>query len=337
MADSRRIRAGIVGLGVGEKHIAGYRKHPACRVVALCDFDEKRRAAARRAYPDLRVVADAAEILNDPEIDVVSIASYDNYHHDQIVKALRNDKHVFVEKPLCLHEREAIRIRAMLRKRPHLRLSSNLILRQSPRFRLLKKMIASGKLGRVYYVEGDYNYGRLDKITRGWRGRLDFYSVVCGGGVHLVDLLMWLTGDHVEEVSAYGNNFCSRGSQFRYNDMVVSILKFRSGMVGKIAVNFGCVMPHFHPVTIYGTRATFLNGLDHGTLFESRDKESRGRRIGAAYPGAEKGDLIRGFIDAILVGKDSEVSTDDVFKAMSVCFAIEKAAKSGRAVKVTYI
>ncbi len=324
-------------MGVGERHIAGYRRHRQCEVAALCDFDAAKRKTASRKYPGMRILSDADELLSDPSVDVVSIASYDNFHCEQILQALSHDKHVFVEKPLCLHEKEAARIRTMLARKPHLRLSSNLILRQSPRFRLLKKLIAAGKLGNVYYVEGDYNYGRLEKITRGWRGKLDFYSVMFGGGVHLVDLLLWLTGDHVTEVSAYGNNICSKRSQYRYNDMVVSILKFRSGMVGKIAANFGCVMPHFHPVAIYGTRATFVNGLDFGTLFDSRDKQSRGRRVGAPYHGAEKGDLIRGFVDAILSGKEPEVSTNDVFRAMSVCFAIEKAAESGRAVKVMYV
>ena len=332
-----RLRAGIIGLGVGERHIEGYHDHPQCKVEALCDFSSEKLAMAREKYPELKLTEYADEILEDPEIDVVSIASYDNYHYDQIVKAIKHNKHVFIEKPICLYEHELVHVRALLKENPHLKLSSNLILRMSPRFRLLKEMIAAGELGQLFYVEGDYNYGRLHKITEGWRGQIDFYSVVYGGGVHIVDLLLWLTGDQVIEVAAYGNNIASRGTSFRFNDMVVCILKFRSGMVGKMAANFGCVFPHFHALSVYGTKATFVNGLDHGRLFETGQAVEGGKMITAAYPGAQKGDLIYSFIESILHDTPAEVSTEDVFKTMSVCLAVEKATHQPGSVAVQYI
>ncbi|MDQ7778790.1 MAG: Gfo/Idh/MocA family oxidoreductase [Planctomycetota bacterium] len=328
------MRTGIIGLGVGEKHIAGYRRHAACEVVALCDFDAKKRAEARRKYPGLAVCANADEILDDPGIDAVSIASYDNYHHDQIVKALANNKHVFVEKPLCQSEGEAKGIRRLLRGKPRLVLSSNLILRMSPRFQWLRKAITQGKLGVPYFIEGDYNYGRLHKITAGWRGKLDFYSVVQGGAVHVIDLLMWLTNDRVVEVAAFGNRIASAHSRFKHDDMVVGILKFRSGMVGKVSANFGCVFPHFHTLSVYGTRGTFVNGLDHGQLFKSREPGVPPAKVALPYPGVEKGDLIYNFVETILGRAEPAVPVDDVFAAMSVCFALDKAAKSRRCVSV---
>jgi predicted dehydrogenase len=331
------LKAGIIGLGIGETHIAGYLRHPGCDVAALCDFDEERRALLQQKYPHLKVVREADELLQDPQIGVVSIASYDNYHFEQVVKAISHGKHVFVEKPLCLAESEAEQIRSLLAEHPHIRLSSNLILRMSPRFRLLKKMVRAGDLGQPYYVESDYNYGRLEKITDGWRGKIGFYSVVLGGGVHVIDLLLWLTGDVVIDVASYGNNLSSKEAGFSYNDMVVAILKFRSGMVGKISANFGCVFPHFHQLSIYGTKATFVNGPKEARLFQSRDSAVRPTRIRSAYPGAAKGDLIFSFIDAILNNTKPEVTTDDVFNTMSVCFAIEKAVKTNQTVAVNYL
>lgn len=333
----KRLRAGVIGLGVGEQHIAGYQSHPHCEVVALCDFSDEKLAMAKAKYPGIRLTRQAGEVLQDPEIDVVSIASYDNYHYEQIVQAINNDKHVFAEKPLCLYESEATDIRRLLQEKPHLKMSSNLILRMSPRFRWLKQMIADGDMGQLFYVEGDYDYGRVHKITDGWRGKIDFYSVVYGGGVHIIDLLLWLTGDQVIEVAAYGNNLATRGTSFRYNDIVVSILKFQSGMVGKVTANFGGVSPHFHALSIYGTKATFVNGLEYGTLFESRDPAQGGRKITAPYPGTQKGDLIYSFVDSILNRSQAEVTLEDIFKTMSVCFAIEKATHQSDSVVVRYI
>ena len=332
----KRLKAGIIGLGVGEQHITGYQSHPDCEVVALCDFSEEKLRAARDKYPDIRPTSQVSELLNDPEIDVISIASYDNYHYEQIIQAINNNKHVFVEKPLCLYESEAAHIRSLLQENPDLKISSNLVLRMAPRFRWLKQMITDGDLGQLFYIEGDYNYGRLHKITNGWRGKVDFYSVVYGGGVHIIDLMLWLTSDRVVEVAAYGNNLSSQGS-FRYNDMVVSILKFQSGMVGKVTVNFGCVSPHFHPLSVYGTKATFVNGLEYGTLFTSRDPKQETKKIMAPYPGTYKGDLIYSFVDSILNRSQAEVTMEDVFATMSVCFAIEEATHQSCSVAVKYI
>ena len=101
------IKAGIIGLGVGEAHIEGYRAHPACMVSAVCDLSDSKLSEIRKKYSDLKTTRNADEILCDSEIDVVSIASYDNYHYEQMVKAIQNKKHIFVEKPLCLYEKEA--------------------------------------------------------------------------------------------------------------------------------------------------------------------------------------------------------------------------------------
>ena len=73
-----KLRAGIIGLGVGEQHIAGYRRHPECRVAALCDCSASKRAEMAGKYPDVPIRARAEEVLDDPDIDVVSIASHDD-------------------------------------------------------------------------------------------------------------------------------------------------------------------------------------------------------------------------------------------------------------------
>lgn len=331
-----RLRAGIIGLGVGRQHVAGYQSHPACEVTALCDFADEAAERARESCPQARFTFRADDILGDPDIDVVSIASYDNYHYEQIATALRNGKHVFVEKPMCLYEHEAEALRELLHSRPHLRLSSNLILRRCPRFRWLKERIAQGRFGRLFYLDGDYNYGRLHKITEGWRGRIDFYSVVYGGAIHLIDLMMWLTGDAIAEVAAFGNRIASEGSPFRFNDLAACILRFRSGIVAKATSNYGCVRPHFHNLCVYGTEATFVNQPAFGEVFTSRNPEDSPERVAEPYPGTHKGDLIHSFLDSILGRGEAEVTAEDVFRSMSVCLAVEKAAGGAGSIPVRY-
>ncbi len=330
-----RLKVGVIGLGVGEKHVEAFRAHPHCEVVALCDFSPVKLAEVGERHPGIRQTTNAADILDNPEIHVVSIASYDNFHHAQVTAALVNGKHVFVEKPLCLTGAELADIRAHLARRPDLKLSSNLILRKSPRFIELRRMIVEGALGDVYAIEGDYLYGRLAKITEGWRGEIDNYSVVHGGGIHLIDLMMWLLGDRIVEVAAFGNAVASRGSRFRYNDCVLALLKFAGGAIGKLSANFGSVHPHFHGLNIFGTRATFMNGIDHARLFTSRDPQVSPEKITSAYPGTHKGDLIGSFVGSIVAGTKADVTADDVLTTMSVSLAVEEAVRRGGVVSVS--
>lgn len=332
------LRVGVIGLGVGEQHVQALIKHPHAQVTALCDLDAQKLKSVGERYGVSYLANEAEQILTDSNIDVVSIASYDNYHAQQIILALQNNKHVFVEKPLCLFEAEAREIKAELNKRPQLRLSSNLILRKSPRFIDLKNRIKADELGRVFYVEGDYNYGRIHKITEGWRGTIPFYSVMYGGGVHIVDLLQWLIEDEIVEVSAFGNKIATENTAFRYNDTVVSILQFKNGVIGKIAANFGCVYPHFHKLSLYGTSATFENAWPDALLYQSREYNNPPLKLATPYPGVAKGDLIEDFIRSIMDPSIQEtVTIQDIFKTMSVCFAMEKAVKANGKIEVEQI
>jgi predicted dehydrogenase len=333
----QKLKVGIIGLGVGEQHIAGFQSHMGAEVTSLCDFSDEKISYLKNKYPGMKLTKLADEVLDDPEIKIVSIASFDNHHYEQVMRALKSGKHVFVEKPICMNAEQLKDIRAELKKRPDLKLSSNLILRKYPRFAALKKSLEQGELGQLFSVEGDYNYGRLQKIHAGWRGEMPGYSVMLGGGVHLVDLLLWLTGEKVVEVAAFGNRICSEGSHFKQNDMEMAILRFESGLVGKISANFGCVYPHFHELRLYGTRATFVNGLKNAALYTSRNLEEQPKIIADPYPGANKGDLIHNFVDSIVNNVDSEVSSEEIFSTMSVCFAIEEAIHTSKNIRVNYI
>lgn len=333
---SRPLHCAVIGLGVGQRLAEAIAAREDCSLVALCDIDPGKLASAKERFPQAVVTTRDADILDDDSVDMVCIASYDNYHFAQTRQALLNGKHVFVEKPFVLYEQEAREIRALLGQRPGCRLSSNLVLRTVPRFRDLKRRIEGGELGQLFHLEGDYDYGRLAKIVDGWRGRLPFYSAVHGGGVHIADLLMWLAQDRVEEVSAYGNAIASAGSGFANFDMVVAALRFRGGAVGKLGVNFGCVRPHFHRLQVYGTSATFENRPDAALLYTSREAAAAPAALATDYPGHDKALVVGSFIDS-LWGSAEMVTTEDVFAAMSVCFAIERSAHEGRPVRVDYI
>lgn len=323
------LRAGVIGLGVGFQHAIGLAQHPDCELVAVCDRDPAKRQEARTRFPEVELFETAEALLEESDLDLVCIASYDDDHADQILRALALDRHVFAEKPLCLRPEETAEIRAALERRRHLRLSSNTVLRASPRFVGLKSEIDAGSLGRVYAIEGDYNYGRLEKLTEGWRGRIPHYSVMLGGGIHIADLLLWLTAQPVREVVALGNGLATAGSGFSGRDYAVALLQFADGTIGKLSANFGCVEPHFHRLLVYGTEATFENGRGSARLWRSRAADAVPEDIATPYPAVAKHALLPSFIAAILHGSKPLVDENDVLNAMLLCHAIDQAVDSG--------
>ncbi|MBU4373599.1 MAG: Gfo/Idh/MocA family oxidoreductase [Euryarchaeota archaeon] len=330
---------GIIGLGVGGKHIPAFDSHPACQVTALCDFSKRKLFAFTKHCPTAKSTQNADEILEDPAIDVVSIASFDNYHFEQVLKAIRNRKHVFVEKPLCLHYNEALEIKKAIEQYPELRISSNLNLRTCPRFKRLREAVRLGELGRIFYLEGDYLWGRIHKLKDGWRKDIPVYSIILGAAVHMIDLVMWVVGSKPIEVQGYGNRIATAGTPMRYNDFGVVLLRFENSTLAKISGNGGCMHPHFHRVAVYGTEKTFLHELSGGIWLESRDPKAKPTDIAEEYPGVtEKGKIITSFIDSILdEAAEPIVPVGDVFDTMSVCFAAERSIQERKPIMIEYI
>jgi predicted dehydrogenase len=329
-----RLRVGVVGLGVGEQHATAYAKLPACEVRLVADLDAER---ARRVAEQFgaQVASGFDAICADEEIDIISIASYDHHHFEQVVAAIRAGKHVFVEKPLCRTLSEAREVkRALLESGT--KLSSNLVLRAAPFYGWLHDEARSGRLGRLYAFDGDYLYGRLHKITDGWRREVDDYSVVLGGSVHLVDLMIWIVGDRPVTVSAVGNRISTEHTSFHYDDFVAATFVFPSGLVGRITANFGSVHAHQHVVRVFGTEATVLYDDAGPRLHLSRDPSVPSKLLNLASLPTTKGELIPAFVQAILAGSDTVPSTQHELDVISVCASTDRALAEGETVDIEY-
>lgn len=336
MIESDTIGAATVGLGVGEQHARALASCPGCTLRWVYDVDADK---ARRLAHDLgaRAASQLDDILDDRGVALVTIASYDDAHAEQAKAALDAGKHVFVEKPLCRSHEELRQLeRAWSDGGARLHLESNLILRAAPVYQWLQHAVAAGELGDVFAFDGDYLYGRLEKITDGWRGQVDGYSVVQGGAVHLIDLMLWITGERPTRVSAVGNRIASRGSAFRYDDYVSATYTFDSGIVGRITANFGCVHRHQHVVRVFGTRGTFVYDDCGPRLYRTRRDDAVATPIDLAAHAASKGDLIGPFVDRIASGADPVPAARREFDTMFVCFAADEALRTGGSLEVCY-
>jgi predicted dehydrogenase len=337
MAAPDRLGVGVVGLGVGEQHACAYVETGRCDLRWLCDLDRGRAARLAERLGG-RAAEDFEQILHDPRVQVVSIATYDDAHFAQVLAALEAGKHVFVEKPLCrtLAELRAIK-QAWQRHGGRLKLASNLVLRAAPLYRWLKDALAEGRFGRLYCFGGEYLYGRLHKITHGWRKDVPDYSVLEGGGIHLIDLLLWMTGERPDSVFAAGNRICTQESAFRYPDFVTATLRFPSGLIGQITANFGCVHRHQHVVRLYGTEGTVFYDDAGPRLHLNRDPALAACPVNLAPLPASKGDLIASFVEAILENRALDADTHSFLDGVCVCVACEESLASESVVRVEYV
>ena len=336
MAETKYLKVGVIGLGVGEAHIKSYKKIKNVEVVSICDLNTNRLNEIKKKYNIPNVATNYKKITEDKEIDVVSICSYDNYHAEQIISCLKNGKHVMVEKPAVLNSLEAENVIKELEK-SRLYITSNLILRKSPRFIKLKQMIQNKEFGEIFHIEGDYWHYILHKITKGWRGEMDFYCTVYGGGIHLIDLMRWLLEDEIVEVCAMGSSIPTNLSKYKWVDTITSIMKYKKGATSKSTTSFAPIRNKFHSLNIYGTKKTFINDIPCGKLYDIGGDNVQPSNMGEIYPGTEKGDMLPDFINSIRHSKKPEVNEIDIFRVMAICFAIWNSIEKKRLVKPEYI
>ena len=138
----KKFGVGVIGLGVGVRHVRSFESHPNCNIVSVCDFLDDKLAKEKEHNPFIKLTKDANQIFDDPDIDIISIASYDNYHSSQIIQSIDAHKHIMAEKPLCMNIDEMLQIQAAHKQNTDIKISANHVLRTNPRFKRFKTDIA---------------------------------------------------------------------------------------------------------------------------------------------------------------------------------------------------
>lgn len=329
----KKIYAATIGLGFGLSHAKVFKKNKYTELVCVNDLNKRKKKLAKSLKTNFTQKTNS--IFDNKKINLVSIASYDNYHFQHLLKAIINKKNIFIEKPICQNSKQLNLLKKLL-KNTRLKLSSNFVLRYHPKFKKVKELINQNKIGKIYSIEGEYNYGRLEKLVKGWRGEIPYYSIVQGGGIHIIDLMQWLTNSFPQKVISVGNNLMSKQSKFRFNDNNIALLTFKNGVIGKVTSNFSCTMPHNHYLKIYGKRGTIEVSFDNVFLYKSRLKKSKPLLVNYKKDKNYKDKLLNSFIGSILTNKKNyNPSLQDIYSSLSTCFAIDKSIKTKQWEKIS--
>ena len=257
---------GIIGLGsTGKKHLQYYLKSKKVQNIFI---SERKKLKQNSSY---FLDKDLSTFKKSNRKKLLSISSYDDSHAKLILDNYK-DCNIFVEKPMCRSVKHLNSIKYLTKKNRYKNLLySNLVLRSSKILNAVLNEVQSGKFGKIYYFEGDYLYGRLNKLKYGWRGQDKNYSVALGGGIHLIDLMISFFNKLPKSVLSFSNKFTTKKTRFKNQDFVQSNFFFEDGSLAKITSNFGCVHNHQHVLKIYGTKKTFIYDDMGARIFKNYD------------------------------------------------------------------
>ncbi len=326
-----KIKAAIIGTGVGIKHFNAIENYKGCKVKIICEKNKSKIKLLKKKYPNKIITSDEKLIYSDKDINLVSIASYDNYHFNQIINSIKSKKNIIVEKPMCLNEKQLKKIHNLCSKNKKIKITSNLVLRVNSLFNNFKNKIKNKK---IFYIEGDYIWGRKKKLY-GWRSKIKDYSITLGAGIHMIDLIMWLTNSKPISVYAIGNNNATQGTKFKKKSFAAMLFQFPKKIVVKITANGGAVYDHFHEMKIFCSNETYVNSRLGSFYYEKK----KFYEIKSLYPDRKnRNKLIRNFIDTVLKPKTKPTITlKEQIDLMSVCFAVDKSLKLNRNIKINYL
>ena len=209
----QKIRIGVIGCGnrlrcVARLLVSGTAQASRLQVTALHDPSPDAMAVARKEFaPDAKEFSSVESLLAQGDVDWVMVGSWNCFHADQVVAALKAGKHVFAEKPLATTLDDCLRIQAALRDAGDRRFFFGLVLRYAPLYRKIKELLDQGVVGRPVSFEFnetlDFNHGGY--IHGNWRRHREH------AGTHLLekcchdfDLVNWLVGSLPVQAASFG-------------------------------------------------------------------------------------------------------------------------------------
>ena len=253
----QKLKIAIVGVGnISGVHIGAYLKNPSVELYAFCDINEDTLKIKGEKYGVTRLYTDEETMLRElPEIDAVSVCTWNSAHAPCTILALQYGKHVLCEKPMAMN---AIEARAMIdaSKKYGKKLMVGFVRRFGNDAAITKDFIDAGNLGEVYYAKATYL--RRNGCPGGWFGDK---SRSGGGplidlGVHVIDLARYLIGSP-KPISVYGATFDCIGKRsylkdkaaytatrtgnndpFTVEDMATALIRFDNGAVLSVEASF---------------------------------------------------------------------------------------------------
>ena len=359
---SAKLKAGVIGLGMGGGHLSGYLSHPDVEVVAIADRREDRRALLPDRWPEFKgkVYTEGIEMIKNEKLDILSVAVPNDQHNPLTIAGLEAGANVLCEKPMAMNAQEA---RQMLdtAKRCGKKLGIDFSYRFNPQSRAMKALVEEGRLGEIYYARSvwlrrrgvpggtgsGFNTGAgspmgswfFDKKQSGGGPLIDL-------GVHRLDLALWLMGYPTpvwvmaSTYSKFGPKWAkAQGLDYSVEDLACAMIKFDNGTTLELDASWACNIKEKELQTIrllgdkggmyqFNLEEGYTYDVEYYSQIAGRDFDSR---MHTAQPMPSAFHL---FVDAVRDDKPFLVRPEEGVTVMKILDAIYKSAATGEPVRV---
>jgi len=330
-----KVRFGVVGAkGIGRTHMESIVSCGNAELVAVADINEAAGKEAASKY-GIKWFLDYEKMLEQKDIDAVSICTPHFLHCNMALKALEYGKNVLVEKPMAITVREADKM-VEKAKATCLKLGVVFQYRTFPVNQEIKRLIDEGEIGKIYRVLMEACTFRTQAYyeSDAWRGK---WKTEGGGAlinqtVHNIDLLQWFVGPPSKLQGQIGTMY----HNVEVEDIASAAIRFENGAFGILQVSIIDALDASRLV-ICGEKGKIVSNSEHKRAIMSKpikeciaDKKVWGGRPESQWleiepKTEEKGGhttVIREYCDAIIADKEPPVSGEEGRKSIEIINAI---------------
>ena len=351
-----KLKIAIVGSGnISSFHIKGYLRNPNVELYALCDINEKTLKEKGEKYGITRLYTDEAKMLAElPEIDAVSVCTWNSQHKPCTIMALEAGKHVLCEKPMAMN---AVEAQEMIdaSKKAGKKLMIGFVRRFGNDAEIAKDFIDAGSVGDIHY--GKVVYLRRNGCPGGWFGDKERSG---GGplidlGVHVIDLVRYLMGCP-KPVSVYGATYDAMGkrenlkdkvnyvssskSKFEHDveDFATALIRFDNGAVLNVEASFNLHIgtKSRNSIEMYGTKGGIALSPEFELYTEINNyltNVTLNMPTALSFDGLFENE-INYYVESIIEDRDLSEIAEDGCTLMKILDAVYLSAKEGREVLI---
>lgn len=323
-----RIRAASIGLGWWGGVLAQAAKRSKGVEVTTCYARTPETRERFAAEHGLRAAGSLDEVLADPEVDALIVATPHSHHLEVVRAAAAAGKHVFIEKPITLSVAEgracveAAEAGDIVMQVGHHR-------RRSAANRALKRMVDDGSLGVIHLVEATMHVPKYLDPVDSWRATPDESpaGAMTALGVHMVDTFQYLLGP-ITRVTALSKRVLAR---WELDDITTIAFEFGSGPLGTLATSL--VLPRTCDIGLYGTEQAAWSLEDGSRLFV----QPRTEMVRREEPVEKVDELVEQLDElarCVREGGRPETGGPEAVDVIAVLTAIVESIRTGSAVDV---
>jgi len=324
---------GIVGTGgIAARMASALAEAEGATLVGVCGRTPERARELGERF-GVEGHAGYAAFLADARVELVYVATPTHLHAEHALAAIEAGKHVLVEKPMTLSVSDAREL-AVAAERAGVRLGVGFHLRCHPAHRELRELVAAGELGGVVFAQALWGFYSADWPRDSWKmdPKRAGAGSLAGLGVHLLDLVPWLLGRDVVEVSAMADG---PNESIPVEFLTAALLRFSGGAIGEI-VSSRRLHGTDDDVTVYCERGRLRGRGTVGT-----------EPVGNLEVRTEGGEEVRELplrdlyaleaeacSAAVREGRDFPATAEDGVRSVELTLAVLESARTGRTVRI---